>query len=216
MAAGWSHATPSAVPCPRCPRVIGDSELLEAWRAGDGAAGQELFARHAGSVMRFFRNKLDVDMEDLVQRTFLACVESKDRVRDGSSFRAYVLRIARNELFNHYAARQRAAARVDPLTTSILDLGASPSVMVASGERDHALLTALRRLPLDLQTALELHYWEELSTAELGDVLGIPQGTVKTRLWRAREQLRQALRAAGVADPDAALPEVSSPARQRP
>ena len=194
--------------------MTGDAALLEAWRAGDAAAGQELFARHSASVMRFFRNKLDVDLEDLVQRTFLACVESRDRVRDGSSFRAYVLRIARNELVNHYAARQRAAARVDPLTTSILDLGASPSVMVASDERDRALLTALRRLPLDLQTALELHYWEELSTAELAEVLAIPQGTVKTRLFRAREQLRVTLREVGGQEPP--LPDPSAPARQRP
>jgi RNA polymerase sigma factor (sigma-70 family) len=146
----------------------------------------------------------------------LACVEARDRVRDGSSFRAYVLRIARNELFNHYAARHRHAARVDPLTTSILDLGASPSVAVAAGERDRALLAALRRLPLDLQTALELHYWEELTTGELADVLGIPQGTVKTRLFRAREQLRTTLREAGAHDPEDSEDPLSPPSRHRP
>jgi RNA polymerase sigma-70 factor (ECF subfamily) len=190
---------------------------LEAWRAGDRTAGRELFSRHAASVTRFFRNKIDGDADDLVQRTFLACVEARDRVRDGSSFRAYVLRIARNELFNHYAARQRQAARVDPLTRSILDLGASPSVMVAAGERDRALLGALRRLPLDLQTALELHYWEDLTTGELADVLAIPQGTVKTRLFRAREQLREILREEGAADPgDDFVPDPSGPARHRP
>jgi RNA polymerase sigma-70 factor (ECF subfamily) len=74
-------------------------------------------------------------------------------------------------------------------------------------------------LPLDLQTALELHYWEELSTAELAEVLAIPQGTVKTRLFRAREQLRVLLRAAGAVGPDDGpdrLPEPSPPARHRP
>jgi RNA polymerase sigma factor (sigma-70 family) len=179
-----------------------DADLLEAWRAGDRTAGRELFMRHSGSVTRFFRNKLDGDIDDLVQRTFLACVEARDRLRDGSSFRAYVLRIARNELFNHYAARQRLAARVDPLTTSVLDLGASPSMMFATGERDRALLVALRRLPLDLQTALELHYWEDLTTGELADILGVPQGTVKTRLFRARERLREAMRADAATDED--------------
>ena len=197
--------------------MLRDAELLKAWRAGDRTAGRELFSRHSGSVTRFFRNKIDGDIDDLVQRTFLACVEAKDRVRDGSSFRAYVLRIARNELFNHYAARHRQASRVDPLTTSILDLGASPSVMVAAGERDRALLAALRRLPLDLQTALELHYWEELTTGELSDVLGIPQGTVKTRLFRARELLRGILRETGARDPeDLEPPDPSGPARHRP
>lgn len=184
-----------------CVAVATDGELLAAWRTGDREAGRRLFAAHAPTITRFFRNKIDGDIDDLVQRVFLACVESRDRVREGSSFRAYLLRIARNELFDHYLARQRFAARFDPMLTSVIDLGASPSGVAAIAQRDTTITAALRRLPLELQTALELHYWEELSTAEMAEVLGIPQGTVKTRLLRARERLREAMRELGPDEP---------------
>jgi RNA polymerase sigma-70 factor (ECF subfamily) len=193
--------------------VSRDAELLEAWRAGDRRAGRELFERHAPSVSRFFRNKVDGDIDDLVQRTFLSCVESKDKLREGASFRAYVLTVARNKLYDHYLERRRQADRVDPLTNSVIDLGASPSVLAAASQREHALLVALRRLPIDLQTALELHYWEDLTTNELAQVLGIPQGTVKTRLFRARESLREVMRIGDARAPPKSAGDTPDPSR---
>jgi RNA polymerase sigma-70 factor (ECF subfamily) len=129
-----------------------------------------------------------------VQGTLLACVESRDRVRDGASFRAYLLRVARSRLYDHVMRVRGGPKRPDPLLTSVADAGLSPSHIVAKTEQDRFLLLALRRLPLDLQVALELHYWEGLTTAELAEVLEIPQGTVKTRLFRARNLLREDLR----------------------
>ena len=166
-----------------------DAELLDAWREGDRRAGRELFARHIDAVSRFFANKIGEEREDLIQRTFLACVEARDRIR--SSFRAYVLRVARNELYDHFTARMRGG--VDPLTTSVLEAGASPSGIVAQRERDELLLLALQRLPLALQACVELYYWEELSMQELGEILDIAPGTAKSRLHRARELLRDDL-----------------------
>jgi DNA-directed RNA polymerase specialized sigma24 family protein len=54
-----------------------DIELLEAWRGGDRRAGEQLFERHYAAVARFFRNKLEFGVDDLIQRTFLACVEGR-------------------------------------------------------------------------------------------------------------------------------------------
>jgi DNA-directed RNA polymerase specialized sigma24 family protein len=59
-------------------------------------------------------------------------------------------------------------------------------------------LLALRRIPLDSQVALELHYWESMTAAEIGEVLGMPLGTVKTRLRRAKQLLEVELRALDV------------------
>ncbi len=170
-----------------------DAELLEGWRHGDDNAGRALFERHVGVVSRFFRNKVGDEREDLIQRTFLACVEQRDRLRDGASFRAYVLRVARSRLYDHFMVAQGGPKRPDPLSTSVADAGLSPSRVLAKNEQDQLLLLALRRLPLDLQVILELHYWEGITTAELGEVLEIPQGTVKTRLYRARQLLRDDL-----------------------
>ncbi len=169
---------------------VGDHQLLEAWRGGDAPAGRVLFERHISALSRFFRNKVGDEREDLIQGTFLACVESRDRVRDGARFRAYLFRIARHKLYDHLAKSCQAVHRPDPLTQSAMDLGASPSRLVAKNQQDQHLLHALRKLPIALQILLELHYWEGMSTAELAEVMDIPQGTVKTRLFRARGLLR--------------------------
>jgi RNA polymerase sigma-70 factor (ECF subfamily) len=169
-----------------------DSELLDAWRGGDARAGDRLVQRHFRSVFRFFRRKLDRGAEDLAQRTFLTCVETRDNVREGSSFRAYVLGIARNHLLHELRDRARPESpRRDPEGTSPL----SPSGAVAWQEEQRVLLTALRRLPLDLQITLELHYWEQMTTAEVASVLDIAAGTVKWRLARARKLLEQQIAA---------------------
>jgi RNA polymerase sigma factor (sigma-70 family) len=175
--------------------VRSDAELLEAWRAGDLGAGKTLFERHIAVVSRFFRNKIGDEREDLIQRTFLACVESRDRLRDGGAFLPYVLRVARSKLYDHFAQRRGGLHRPDALETSVADLGASPSVLIAKGQQADLLLHALRRLPMELQIAIELHYWEGMSTADLAELLEIPQGTVKTRLFRARQLLREHLHA---------------------
>ncbi|HWB80041.1 MAG TPA: sigma-70 family RNA polymerase sigma factor [Nannocystaceae bacterium] len=153
-------------------------------------AGRALFERHASTISCFFRNKVADEREDLIQRTFLACVEARDRIRESSSFRAYLLRIARNVLYDHFAARARDG---DPLASSVIELGESPSKILARQERDALLLHALQHLPLELQTCVELHYWEDLSIAELADVFAVAPGTVKSRLFRARELLRARL-----------------------
>lgn len=169
-----------------------DVELLEGWRAGDNASGSELFRRYFDSLYRFFVTKLPDEAEDLIQSTWMACVRYGEQVAAATSFRAYLFTMARNELCRVLRER-KPSDRVDFGVTSLQDLSPSPRTAAAAGEEERALLGALRTLPLDLQLLLELHYWEELSTAELAGVLEIPQGTVKTRIRRARELLESAL-----------------------
>lgn len=73
------------------------------------------------------------------------------------------------------------------------DLMPSPFSAAACSEHRAMLILAMRKLPLDLQIVLELHYWEDLETQEVADVLGVPVGTAKSRLSRARTQLRGVL-----------------------
>ncbi len=176
-----------------------DAALLERWRSGDAAAGQELLRRHFRSVYAFFANKVSGPPDDLIQETFRACVEARGRIREGSSFRAYLLTIARRELYRTYRER-RIVEVFDPSRVSVEQLVSSPTALIARDQHQRLLLGALRRLPLDLQLTLELIYWEQMPAAEAADVLEVPTGTLKSRLRRAKEALREAFMALAQGD----------------
>ncbi len=172
-----------------------DASLLVAWRAGDATAGRALVARHFPAVYRFFANKLGADADDLVQQTFLAVVEGRDRVRDPAGFRAYLFGVARNRLMRHLRERGRFEG-----DTSVSDLQASLlSVAEAMVQRqqERLLLRSLRRLPLDLQIAIELAYFEGMTDREVAEILDMPVGTLKSRLRKARALLGDAIVALG-------------------
>jgi len=126
----------------------------------------------------------------LIQRTFLGCIEGRDRFRKQSSFRTYLFAVAHNVLREHFRAKRNDPHTVpDFAVTSIDELLPSPSSVIAVHEEQRLLLEALRRIPLDSQVVLELYYWESMAAPELAQVLGIPEGTARSRLRRARELL---------------------------
>jgi len=172
---------------------VDDFELIEAWQNGDRSAGDALLRRHIPALRRFFANKVGDERDELVQRTVLSCLKTKDRFEGRSSFRTFLFTVARRQLFRHYERQGKGPAEAWPEDVSIDELAETPSQVVARREQERWLLAALRRLPLDLQIAIELHYFEDLPTAELADVLSIPQGTAKSRLRRAREALAEHL-----------------------
>lgn len=176
-----------------------DVVLLEAWCRGDKAAGAALFERHYPSIARFFQNKVnEAAQEDLIQETFAACLTSASRFRREASFRTYLFGIAHNVLMDHVRRLGRRNARLAPETdleeTPAESLGLSPVASAMHHQEQRLLLEGLRRIPLIHQTTLELHYWEELTAAEIGEVLGIPLGTAKTRLRNGRAYLEDQLR----------------------
>lgn len=170
-----------------------DLELWRAWRDGDASAGNTLVERHFASIYRFFRGKLPVHADELTQQTFLACVEAKTRFRDGNSFRSYLFGIARNKLLHHFEGRGKSVRAGALSRLSIMDLAPSPSGVVAQLEDRARLLSALQCLPVDHQIVIELVYWEHMPLREVAGVVGAPEGTIKSRLHRARAQLHEEL-----------------------
>lgn len=167
-----------------------DAALLEAWRAGDAAAGEALFDRYFDRVCAFFYTKVDAGVEDLVQQTFLACVESRDRFRGDSSFFTFVIAVAKNILRAHYRKKNKQRREVlDFSMTSMRDLAPSPSTVARKGSEDRVLLEALRRIPLESQMVLELYFWEEMKGREIAEALELPLSTVKSRIKRGKELL---------------------------
>ncbi|MEM6995942.1 MAG: sigma-70 family RNA polymerase sigma factor [Myxococcota bacterium] len=173
-----------------------DLALLSAWRDGDAAAGNELFSRHFRSVVRFVTNKLHdrAEVEDIVQRIFLACVESRDRFEGRSSFRTYLFAVAHNIVVEHFRRRAPANTVFDSTNTAVCDVDPSPSMVAAEREEQRLVIAALRQIPLSYQVVLELFFWERLTGSEIADALEMPEGTVRFRVRKGKELLAKKVR----------------------
>lgn len=134
--------------------------------------------------------------EDLVQETYLRALESWAQLDDWLTARSWLLSILRNLYIDRYRRRVKRRARVE-----LRDLENLPEPRAADGVTaeifDHVLDTevdrALRILPLEFRDVVLLCDLNGLSYAETAEVLGVPLGTVKSRLYRARRILKRAL-----------------------
>ncbi|MEM9461642.1 MAG: sigma-70 family RNA polymerase sigma factor [Myxococcota bacterium] len=169
-----------------------EAELLEAWRAGDRAAGQALFSRYFQPIRLFFVNKIEGSPSDLVQETFMACIKGRDRIHEGGDFRAYLFGVAYRVLRVHLRSKYRA--ELDLGTASMQDLAPSAVTLILKSEQTRLLAQALRILPVDLQVVMELRYWEQMNSSEIAQVLGISASTVRYHLRQGRSQLADAIR----------------------
>ncbi len=174
--------------------MLDDTQLLAQWGEGDKKSGEILFRRHFDSISRFFQNKVSSGADDLVQRTFRACVEKRDRIRDMGSFRAFLFGVARYELLMELRTRARHRAHeIDFCVSSMRDLDPSPSQLMLRRQVQRQLFDALRQLPVETQITLELHYWDGLTVPEIADATDAPIGTVKSRLRNGRLRLLEQL-----------------------
>ena len=169
---------------------LSDYELLMRWSDGDQEAGDALVQRHFRPIFRFFRARLDRDAEDLVQQTFLGCLEAASRFQRGRPLRPYLFEIAQRQLCKHLRKQSNRLRRSSSAEVPVASPDTTPSQLATRNESGRLLNTAMRRLPEELQTAVHLHYWEGLTMGEIGEILDIPAGTVKSRLHRARDLLR--------------------------
>lgn len=170
-----------------------DLVLLERWRGGDNAAGQALFARYFGMIYRFFSTKWPSEAEELTQSTFLSCVRARDQFRGESSFKTYLFTIARHQLHGHLRTKARKLDRLDFELSSIADIATSVGTQLARSEEHRKMLVALQRMPVEQQTLLELHYWEDIDIAGLSAIFEVSAQTMRARLYRARNGLRALL-----------------------
>ncbi len=147
------------------------------------------------SIRRFFEVKAGQAADDLTQRTFLACLEARDRFARASSFRTFLFAIARNNLLLYLRHDRRTDRARRLVTAQGPDSTVTPSGLVAHRQEQRLLLLALNGLPMDLQLPLQLYYWENMRGAEIAEVLEIPASTVRNRLSRARTELARRIAA---------------------
>lgn len=170
----------------------GDHALLHAWQRGDADAARRLVERYTSTLLRFFAAHVHESAADLVQQTWAACVAKHDRIEVQLPFRAFLFGVARKELLmylrRHYRRQREAEPQLDGAA-----LDTSPSQRVARLERSRALQQAVQALPPEARMIVQLAYWEELPLEQIAMVLEVPVGTVKSRLFRARGLLRDAM-----------------------
>jgi len=170
-----------------------DEALLAAWREGERKAGNDLFQRHFEPVRRFFANKTDGDVAELVQSTFVRCLDAASRFEGRSSFRTFLFSIAHNVLREHYRTRFKEKRHGDIADLSIVDMGAGPSSVLHAKREQQVLLRALRRIPMRDQVILELYYWEKLTAGQIGEIMEIPEDTARSRIRNGKKRLKLAI-----------------------
>lgn len=169
-------------------------ELLDRWRSGDRAAGNVLFHQFFRAVYEFFRRRVPPnEVDDLVQETFVACVKGRDAFRHQSSFRTYLFKIATYTLYGYWRRRGNRPASAELDEELVESLSTSIGTRIVRQEDRARLLEALRKLSPDEQLIIGLHYWEGLERDELAEVFEVEEATTRSRLFRARQALREHL-----------------------
>ena len=176
-------------------RRLDDGELVTRAQQGDVAAYEELVRMYQGIAFRtaYLLAGSRADAEEAAHDAFLKAFNALRRFRRGAPFRPWLLAIVANEARNRrrsagrrHALALRAAEEVRPG-----DAAPSPEAAVLDRERQDLVLAAVNRLSEEHRLVVACRYFLDLSEAEIAAVLGIRTGTVKSRLSRALERLRE-------------------------
>lgn len=167
---------------------VADGRLVERVRAGEVDAYAELVRRHGGIALRTAALLgAGTDAEDVCQEAWVKAYRALGRFRTDEPFRPWLLRIVANEARNHHRATVR---RGDRERRAYLPEPSDPEAEVLDRARRERLATAVAALPDRLRATVTCRYLLDLDEAESAQVLGIPRGTVKSRLSRGLRRLR--------------------------
>ena len=182
-----------------------DAELARDARAGSEAAYRELVARYATAAVnftqRFVRDRALA--EDLAQEGFLRVYQRLHTYDSERKFSSWFFQVLRNVTIDYLRVNRVATASLDELqqegrhAAAVDRDGPSPEELAGRGELVSAMTAALSRIRPEYREVVVLRYQEGLTQPEIAEVLGIPAGTVKTYLHRARKELAQLLGSQG-------------------
>jgi RNA polymerase sigma-70 factor (ECF subfamily) len=173
-----------------------DTKLIERCIEGDRQAFETLLIQYEKPVFnaayRMLNNREDAS--DVTQTVFLKVYENFDSFDPSRRFFSWVYRITLNESIN-WLSKQ---SRLEPLQHDAADDGKSPEQEVASAELSNAVQTALMTIKTEYRTVVILKHFLGCSYMEISEVLEIPERTVKSRLYSARQLLKDALSNSGM------------------
>ena len=177
---------------------LSDHELMRRSSAGDTLAFERLVRRWEGPVARVL-TRLSTngsDVEDLCQETFLRVLRAQTRYRPRGAFSTWLFSIALNVGRDAARRRRREAQRIVNASQGASPAG--PPENAARRELVEQVSAALDQLPPRLREVLVLKHFGELTFAQLGELLGLPQSTVKSRAQKGLELLRREFKQRGI------------------
>ena len=180
-------------------QATSDEVLIGRIANGDRLAMQVLFARHHVRVFRFVvrlvRNESTA--EDLISEVFLDVWRQADRFEGRSAVTTWLLSIARFKALS--ALRRRPDEELDEETAgAIEDPSDDPEVALDKKDKGAIIRKCLTGLSAEHREIVDLVYYHEKSVEEVAEIVGIPENTVKTRMFYARKKLAELLKAAGI------------------
>ncbi len=143
------------------------------------------------ALQRFFRKRVRDEADDLLQQTFVQLVESQQSLRDERARYAFAFAIARRVLFAHFRRLERRLSFECDIDGSEDAPGLADDVI--DGESQALFRLRVANLPKGLRDVVQMSFWDGMSRSEIADSLGVPSGTVASRLRRSLGLLRQEL-----------------------
>ncbi len=181
---------------------VSDEQLLAAYRQGQVSALDRLLDRYQNRVLQFVRWRTGLSLaeaEDVAQDVFLQVFRSTESFAGRSRFRAWLYGVAANVCRHAMRARLRregAMAGSAEASCAMVVPDHRPDALdsLVARERQHEVRTAVLKLDAVHRVVLLLRDWDDLSYAEMAEVLQVPPGTVKSRVYHARLQLARHLK----------------------
>ena len=177
-------------------RQLTDEQLMARAKAGNDAAFEELYHRFARRLKGFFFLQLGGDEElaaDATHDVFLRAYEARNRYQEGKSVSTWLFTIAYNICRNHYRSNAYETQLSSTLDTEPIS-DEQIEVQLDAAALDDALAQVLSELPPPLHQLFSLHYQEELTIPQVAEIVGIPEGTVKSRLHKTMNIIRKKLK----------------------
>ncbi len=176
-----------------------DEDLIEQIAEGDYGAMRVFYARHDVKVFRFILRMVgrEAIAEELVSEVFLEAWRQADRFAGRSQVSTWLLAIARYKAISVLRARHEIDID-DSVLNMIEDPQDNPEIQLAKSDRTAVVQQCLARLVPAHREIIDLVYYHERSVKEASDIVGIPESTVKTRMFYARKRLGELLSEAGV------------------
>jgi RNA polymerase sigma-70 factor (ECF subfamily) len=176
-----------------------DEALVQLIAAGDKKALQVLFARHNVRVFRFVLRFLgdESSAEDLVSEVFFDVWRQADRFESRSQVSTWLMAIARNKALT--VLRRRTTEELDEEVAEFIeDPADNPEVVMQKTQRSAVLQHCLSQLSPAHREIIDLVYYHEKTIDEVAEIIGVPQNTVKTRMFYARKRIAELLATKGV------------------